>query len=171
MRLQWAGAVNGSFAVTASAPSAQPSNTQPFVYAGAGSTNGRPARMLIGNRPGSTYLDGGRDVVYVILDGSITGPGVYGAGSCPTVAELPDCFRVNVILGTSMTGGPVMWTIRSITGQGKLTITHWSPDRVVATFDGRYEYTAGINNGAPGDTLTITNGFVDAVQAAGTKWP
>ena len=36
MRLQWAGAVNGSFAVTASAPSAQPSNTQPFVYAGAG---------------------------------------------------------------------------------------------------------------------------------------
>ena len=43
MRLQSAGAVNGSFAVTAAAPSAQPVNTQPFVYATAGTSNGRPA--------------------------------------------------------------------------------------------------------------------------------
>jgi hypothetical protein len=171
MRLQWAGAVNGSFAVTATAPTAQPVYTQPFVYATAGSSNGRPARMLIGNRPGSTFLNGGTDIVYVILDQSITGPGAFGPGSCAPVAELPDCFRVNVVLGTPPTGGNVSWTIRSLTGQGRLTITHWSADRVVATFDGRYEYLPGTSSGAPGDTLTITNGFVDAMNPAGTHWP
>ena len=171
MRLQWTGAVNGSFAVTATAPTAKMVYTQPFVYATAGTTNGRPARMLIGNRPGSAFLDGGTDIVYVILDQSITGPGEYGPGSCPQVLELPDCFRVDVILGTPPIGGPVRWTIKSLTGQGRLTITHWTADRVVATFEGRYEYTPGISNGAPGDTLTITNGFVDAVHQPGMHWP
>ena len=171
MRLQWTGAVTGSFAVTATAPTAQPVYAQPFVYATAGTADGRPARMLIGNRPGSAYLNGGTDIVYVILDQSITGPGTYGPGSCPQVAALPDCFRVQVALGTPTTGGNVSWVIRSLTGQGRLTITNWSADRVVATFEGRYEHRPGISSGAPGDTLTITNGFVDAMQAAGTKWP
>ena len=171
MRLEWTGAVTGSFAVTATAPSAQPVYTQPFVYATAGTADGRPARMLIANRPGSTFLNGGTDIVYVILDQSITGPGEYGPGSCPQVVELPDCFRVDVSLGVPTTGGNVGWVISSLRGQGRLRITHWSADRVVATFEGRYEHRPGISNGAPGDTLTITNGFVDAMNPAGTHWP
>ena len=171
LRLDWTGVVTGSFAVTATAPAAQPDYTQPFVYSTAGSTDGRPARFLIANRPGSSYLDGGTDVVYIILDQSITGPGQFGPGSCSQVVQLRDCFAVRVNLGVPPGGGVVSWLLRSLTGQGRLTITHWAADRVVATFEGRYEYTRGINNGAPGDTLTITNGFVDAMNPGGTHWP
>jgi hypothetical protein len=171
MHLEWTGSVTGTFDLVATAPSAPLIYSRPFVYSTAGTADGRPARMLIANRPGSAYLDGGTDIVYVILDQSITGPGKFGPGSCAQVAELPDCFRVQVILGTSTAGGNVKWVIRSLTGQGRLTITHWSADRVVASFEGRYEYTPGISSGAPGDTLTITNGFVDAINLPGEHWP
>ena len=171
LHLEWAGKATGSFAVAGAMPSTTLDYNQPFVQSTSGTTNGRPVRLLIGNRPGSAYFAGGTDIVYVMLDESITGPGKFGPGNCSQVAELRDCFRVSAMLGVPIGGGNVSWILESITGLGHLEITHWSADRVVATFDGLFAYRPGVSNGAPPDTLTVTNGFVDAMNAPGTHWP
>ena len=171
LRLQWSGTTQGSFAAIGTFPRTPFDYTEPVVYSTRGLFNGRSVRMIIASRPDSPYLQGGRDQVTIVVDQSVTGPGRYGPGSCSQVAVLRDCFHAQVALGVPPgAGGTVSWVVNSIPGQATLTITHWAPDRVVATFEGRFEYLPGISGGAPGDTLTITGGFADATNPDGDHW-
>jgi hypothetical protein len=169
VRFHWSGAAAGSFAVTAQFPQLPVDYTEPVVMSSRGVFSGRPTRTILASRPNSAYRQGGRDDVSINLDQSITGPGRYGANSCPQVAVLRDCFYLNVALGMPAGGGTPAWIIRSAQGQATLTITHWAPERVVATFEGRFEYAPGVS-GTPGDTVTITGGFADATNPDGYHW-
>ena len=82
---------------------------------------------------------------------------------------LRDCFSINVALGHPATGGTPAWVIYSAQGQATLTISHWAPDRVVATFEGRFLYAPGASR-TPGDTVTISGGFADASNPDGYPW-
>jgi hypothetical protein len=171
VRLQWTGATQGAFALDAEAPRAPIDYLAPVVFSTRGTYDGRPVRMVIANQPSDAYFVGGQDRVTINIDQSVSGPGRYEAGSCAQVAELPDCFAIQISLGfPPPPGGTVTWAIRSIRGQANLTITHWSPTRVVATFGGRFERHPGIHSGAPGDTVIVVGGFADAANLEGEPW-